>query len=161
MPVPTFAIVHGDVRNHYFPNRIDFSGSTKPTSTTVGQMIDAEAARLSGALAAIDVSASTLSTDAGATYPASYAWCQDTIRLGAAVRVFFALSGAGPVYDAWRADLDARYKDLEDNGHSALGDAPQPAQLGPRSHVSSNDLDRGDLELMSDAIPRFRKSDEM
>lgn len=161
MPVPVFGVTHAAIRSHYFPSRNAFDANSKPTATAVGEMIDAEAARLSGALSAIDVSASTISTDAGSTYPSAYAWCQDTIRLGAAIRVMFAIAGAGSVPDFWVEQLEARYTALAEFGFSVLGDAPRPDQLGPRSHVSEHDLDRGDLDLLSDVIPRFRKSDEM
>lgn len=124
-------------------------------------MIEAEAARLAGALSAIDVSASSISADAGATYPSAYAWCKDTIRLGAAVRVLQAISGAGSVPEFWVSQLEARYRSLAVDGFSALGDAPRPSQLGPRSHVSTHDLSRGDLDLLSDVVPSFRKNDEL
>jgi len=159
MPVSIFSIEHADISAHYFPSRTAFSASTKPTAAAVGEMIEAESARLAGALSAIDVSASTLSTDAGASYPAAYEWCRDTIRLGAAIRVMQAIAGAGAVPEFWVTQLEARYKALADNGFSALGDAPRPSQLGPRSHVSAHDLDRGDLDLLSDVIPPFRKND--
>lgn len=161
MPVSIFSIEHADISAHYFPSRTAFGAGTKPTATAVGEMIDAEAARLAGALAVKGMSASTISTDAGTTYPAAYEWCRDTIRLGAAIRVLFAVSGAGPVYAAWKKDLEARYQLVLDFGHSALGDAPAPSQLSPRSHVSEHGLDRGDLDLLSDVIPAFRKNDVM
>lgn len=163
MPVPVFAQTHTTVHDHFFPSLAAFSGSTKPTSTIVGEMVTAEAARLYGALAAVSVSASTISTDAGTTYPAAYAWCQDTVRLGAAIRVMQAIAGAGAVPKAWTEELEKRYKLLEEKGYLALGDAPSPSESvsGPRSHVTVHDLDTGDEADMSTAEPKFRRDDSL
>lgn len=162
MTVSIFAVTYSKVRAHYFPQLSDFSGSTNPTSTTVGEMIDAEGARLAGALSKVGVSASTVSADAGATYPAAYAWCQDTLRLGAAVRVARAMSGTSAVSERWQTELDGRYEDLLDNGAVALGDAPTTAAAsGPRSHIHRLGLDVGDDADASPLDTKFRRSDQL
>lgn len=162
MAVSVFGITYTGVRNHYFPSLADFGASTKPTATSVTEMIDREAARLTGALSAADVAAATIS-DAPATYPAAYAWCQDTIALGAAIRVMRAISGEGAVPTKWREELESRYATLRKNGAVTLGDAPAPAQLtaGPRTHISNHSLDTGDTDDISDVIPVFRRDDAL
>lgn len=163
MAVATFAVVHGDVQAHYFPQLAAFGAATDPTSTAVGQMISAEAAVLAGRLAAQSVSASVLSADAGATYSNAYAWCQDTIRLGAALRVSWAMAGGNPSAEAWEKELEQRYADLAKHGYVILGDAPEPSEEpnGPRWHVGNHSLDTGEDDDISDAIPRFRRDDEL
>lgn len=162
MPVATFAIAHSDVQAHFFPALSSFGAGTKPTSTAVGQMISAAAARLAAALAIEGVSADAISTDAAATYPVAYARCQSVIRQDAAIRVMEAQVGAGNVPTFWRSEVDAFYEQLSTYGYLALGDAPAPSQLsdGPRWHGGRADLDVGDDEDLSDLVPRFRAQDE-
>jgi len=163
MTVPVFGINAASIRSHYFPSLAAFSVSTKPTDTTVGEMIDREAGRLVGALKAVSVVASTISADAGATYPSAYAWCQDTIAIGAAIRVMRAISGEGAVPSLWREAIEAKYKYLAEKGWVVLGDAPQPSQsvTGPRTHIGNHALDTGDESDISDVVPRFRRSDAL
>lgn len=165
MAISIFGVGHENVHSEYFPSLISFSGSTKPTATTVGTMIEKEAARLLGALAAAGVDGDTISADAGATYPSSYAWCQDTITLGVAIRVMRAIAGDGAVPKYWQETLESRYEMLKESGGVVLGgDAPggsSTGATGPRSHISEHDLDTGDEALISNAVPRFRRSDDL
>lgn len=163
MAVSTFGVTAGDIHDHYFPSAAAFSTSTKPTAATVAVMIQEEGADLSGALAAEGISASALSTDAGATYPNAYAWCQDALRLGAAIRVMTAYAGAGAVPELWKSWLDDKYTALEQRGYLELGDAPAPAQLsdGPRWHGQNHNLDTGDDSALSTLIPKFTMDDKL
>lgn len=160
MALALFGITHSDVRAHFFPSRAAFDGSSKPTSTAVGQMIDAAAAELAGRLAAQSVTASELDSSGE---PNAYAWCQDYVRLGAAIRVMEAMAGAGAVPKFWRDELTAKQTALEKYGSVILGDAPTPSEpsQGPRSHIGNHDLDTGDEDLISDVVPRFRRSDAL
>jgi hypothetical protein len=160
MALSLFGITYSNVRAHFFPSLADFSGSTKPTSTAVGEMIDSAAADLNGRLAAVGVTAADLDSSGE---PAAYAWCKDYVRLASAIRVCEALTGAGQVPKFWREELKAKQDALEKYGHTVLGDAPTPDQLsaGPRSHLTNHDLDTGEETLISDAIPRFRRDDEL
>lgn len=163
MALPTFAVTHSGVHDHYFPGWNVFGAGTVPTSTTVGEMVTAEAGRVFGALLNEGISAATISDDLGVTYPAAYAQCQSAIRLGAAIRVMQAVSGAGAVPEHWRTELEAFYKRLDELGYLALGDAPAPAQNsdGPRWHGQNHDLDTGDDTLLSSLEPKFRRDDEL
>ena len=163
MAIPVFGVTDTEVRAYYFPQLAAFSSSTNPTDVTVDGMIAAEAAKLAGKLSAVSVSATDLDDDSGATYPIAYAWCQDVVRLGAAVRVAWSQAGFGENATSLAAELERRYKELEDSGSVVLGDAPTPSQLpnGPQWHVGNHSLDTGDATDISDAIPRFRRSDEL
>jgi len=167
MALQTFGVTHQKVKAHHFPQlQGDFSASSNPSSATVTEMVEAEAARLDGKLRQKDVDPATAATLDGGNpkYPAAYNWCADTIRLGAAVRVIRAMAGQDPaVAKAWEEELRERYSDLDKWGHATLGDIPAPAQqsMGPRSHLKANSLDTGDETLISDAIPAFRRDDEL
>jgi len=162
MPTPTFGVDAASVQGHYFPSLIAFSGSTKPTSTIVGEMITNAAAELVVRLAAVHVTAATISAGSS-TYPSAYAWCASYTRQGAAVAVMEALAGAGAVPKAWREVQKQRNDDLMKFGYLILGDAPAPSEqyAGPRSHVTHNSLTTDAAEDMSDSTTVFRRSDKL
>ncbi len=154
----TFSVTTGMVRAHYFPTLADFDTSTTPLAATVTEMIAAESAEMIGRLAAAGVVADNLSA---ATTPASFAWCQDTVRLGAAIRAAKAMVGFSGAVEDWEKALAARYELLTTKGYVILGDAPTPADNpnGPVSHISNHHLDTGDEDLISSVIPKFRRDD--
>jgi hypothetical protein len=162
MAVSTFGVTFSTVHAHYFPSLSVFGAATTPLSGTVTEMIEAEAALLAGRLAAEGVAAATISA-ASSTYPNAYAWCSYVVRLGAAIQAHRAMSGDSETIDDWVELLAARYKDLADQGGIILGDAPTPSEdaNGPRTHLVNHDIDTGDTDLISDAIPTFRRSDEL
>lgn len=155
-----FSVTTQMVRSHYFPTLADFSDSTTPTDETVLEMITSESAECIGRLAAAGITATAL--DASTT-PAAYAWCQDTIRLGAAIRAAGGMAGFNKTVGNWQSQRDARYKLLEKLGYLILGDAPAPAQNsnGPQSHIANHSLDTGDDSLISTVIPAFRRDDQL
>lgn len=161
MAVVTFGVTYSDVRAAHFPQlQSDFSPNSKPTAAQVTTFITEEAADLFGRLLQKGVDASAISTGA-ATYPNAYAWCQKTLKLAAAIRVFPAITGQdAKILDRWQKMLDDRFEQLETSGYAALGDAPGPTSsaTGPRSHVVDHNLDTGDDSLMSDVIPKFRRN---
>lgn len=161
MAITVFGVTGAKVAAHHFPQISAFSTASKPTLATVGEMIDDSGARLGGALRAEGVTPSSITS---ADYPEAYAWCAETVRLGAALSALMAMTGQSPeVAKAWEKKLEARYEDLNDRGHLALGDAPAPTEgsNGPRSHISNHSLDTGDASDISDAIPRFRRDDAL
>ena len=163
MAVRTFNTTAAQVREHYFPQLAAFSTSTTPTLATVESMVESEAAVLAGRLAAQSVSAATISDDGGATYPVAHAWCADTVRLGAAARVAWAMAGSNESSDTWSVELARRYGELSTIGYKALCDAPTPTgePNGPRNHRSTHSLTQDASADMSDVVPRFRKSDSL
>lgn len=158
MAIALFGLTHTSVRDHFFPARAAFSASTKPTSSAVGEMIDGAAAELAGLLAAQNITASDLDST---NEPNAYAWCQDFVRLRAAIRVQESIAGAGSVPQFWRDEITNKTTMLEKYGSTLLIDVAQPTAptRGPRSHVTNHDLDTGDEDLISDAVPRFRRDD--
>lgn len=164
MSVPTFGVTAAKIHDHYFPTLAAFSGSTEPTDTTVGEKIEEAAAVLCGLLLRAGGDPSMISTDAGASYPIAYAWCQRWIRLSSACSTYRAIAGAAArLPDEWTAAVDAMTVTLQSLGLKALGDAPVPAEPaeGARTHIKHWSLDTGDSLDVSDAIPPFRKSDKL
>jgi hypothetical protein len=160
MAITTFGVTPNSLRDHHFP-RAAFSAQSSPTATTVGSAIDSAAAELAGYLSSEGVTPSSITAGA---YPAAFAWCAETVRLGAAYRTAQSGTATDPeVAKAWREEYQARLKRLEDYGASALGDAPAPAESsnGPRTHIDHLGLDTGSELDASDAIPVFRRSDSL
>jgi hypothetical protein len=161
MAIATFGVTYSTVRAHHFPQIADFSANSNPTSTTVTQMVSASAAELGGKLRAEGLTPSSLESDASSE---AYAWCAETVRLGAAIRAIKAMTGQDPaVCQAWERVLKERFDTLASLGHLALGDASAPSEQadGPRSHISNHSLDTGDTDDISDVIPVFRRSDAL
>ncbi len=163
MALSIFGVTSSLVRASYFADLADFAGGTTPTSTSVGNMINRAAADLVGRLAAKSVTAATISVDAGSTYPAAFAWCAGYIELGAAIRVAREMYGAGQVPTDWTKELNELRAALEKYGYLILGDAPAPSEQadGPRDWISHHSLDTGEDTDRSEAIPRFRRDDEL
>jgi hypothetical protein len=162
MAISTFGVTYTSVRAHHFPQMAgNFSTASNPTAATVTEMIAGEAAYLTGKLAAEGLTAATIEA---ATSSAAYAWCADAVRLGAAVRAIRAMSGQDPkVAEAWAAELKARYKELSAQGGVVFGDAALPDEdpNGPRDWISAHGLDTGEEADISDAVPRFRRDDQL
>lgn len=162
MSIVTFGVDAGAVKAFHFPQLSSaFSPNSNPTAVTVAAMIESSAAELAGRLADEGSDAGVLFTGATA-YPNAYAWCAETVRLGAAVRVGPAITGANPdVIKLWSEQLKARYKRLEDYGLSELGDAPIPAESsnGPRTHIADYNLYTGNTADISTVEPWFRRGD--
>lgn len=164
MTVSIFGVTHGSVRRHHFGQQTDFSATTSPTSTTVGEKIDAQAARLEGKLRLKGITASAI-TD---TASAAYIWCADTLRLMTAISIQPVALGIDSDEAArWRADLKERLADLEERGADALGDgatadATASEPEGPITHFTENTgIDTGDDDDASDAEPPLRFGDEL
>lgn len=160
MAISVFGVTHGSLRSHHFPHMTgSFTADSQPTATIVGEMIDAAAAELAGKLLAEGVTPSSITS---ASNPNAYAWCADTVRLGAAARVAKSMTGMNAeVAKAWRDEFDARCELLEENGYIVLGDVTVPDEEpnGPRSHIGSHGLDTGDPDDASSVEPRARRSD--
>ncbi len=161
MAIAVFGVTAAKLKAHHFPQLAEFSANSNPTSTTVGEMIEASAVDLAGRLRAEGLTPSAIDA---ATTSESYAWSADAVRLGAAVRAIAGMTGQDPaVRQAWERDLQRKWDDLTSRGYLALGDATAPAELadGPRSHISNHSLDVGDEQDISDVIPVFRRNDHL
>lgn len=140
MALETFGVTPAAVKAHHFPQLSSgFSLSSSPSSVTVTEMIQSEAAELGGALRVEGLDASSLTALAN---PNAYAWCADTIRLGAAIRAGRAMTGVNAdVIKAWDAELQYRYKELDAKSLALLGDASSPAggdANAVRSHITDD-----------------------
>jgi hypothetical protein len=162
MTIYKFGIDAASVRAHHFPQQGPFTTDTSPTAVIVAEMVSDAAADLAGLLTAQSISPSGVEA-LGAT-DAAYAWCAQTVRLDAAIRVLRASTSADPeLAKAWAAQLAARLKSLEALGAAALGSESlqQSATDGPGSHISelSLEVEEGPYEV-SQAIHRLRRDDQ-
>jgi hypothetical protein len=138
MALERFGVTPTQVRNHHLPGVANFSASSNPSAATVQEMIDAEAAELAGKLKVEGLSASAISA---VDNPAAYAWCADTIRLGAAVRAMRAMVGQNPaVVQALVVEVNARYDELDREGLGLLADVTVPLDEANavRSHLAGD-----------------------
>jgi hypothetical protein len=161
MALALFSVTHTTVHDQYFPSLAAFSGSTRPTSTAVGAMVDEAAGVLGARLLSLGSNPVTISVDAGATYPNAYQWCKRFVGLHTAVAAFRAMSGGGKVPEEWTSDLERMLDALDEMGLLALGDAPTPAQdtRGPFDHIKTHGIDVG--TSVSDLVPDFTMDDEL
>lgn len=161
MTVETFGVTADSVRAHHFPHLSAFSASTSPSSTTVGEMITVEAARLTGALFS-----EAIPTSAIVSGTAAYAACQGILRLCAARRCLEAMTGADPALaKRWDAAIDAWFKQLEAEAGTFLGNSSlstlEPSNPdGPTTHIDEYELDvSSDTVDPSPATTPLRKDD--
>ena len=154
MALNVFGVTPDKVRRHHFPTLSGFSASTTPDTDTVTEMIQSEAAELAGRLRAKGADASAITSDDN---PAGYAWCADTIRVGAAARAVRAMPGSNPaVVKALTDEVDIRYQELDDVGLTILGDVAgvETGANAPRSYFRTGEAD-------ADEVARFRMDDEL
>jgi hypothetical protein len=161
MAVETFGVTAAMVQRHYFPTFTTWSGSTIPTTTAVGEMIDAAGGRLTGALLneSIPVGGITAGT-------AAYAACQDVMRMLTARRVLECITGVNPAL-AQRLDQEiaAWFKSFDESGATFLGDddlgsLSESDPDGPTHHIDEYVLPVStDNAEASDATLPFRKDD--
>lgn len=157
----TFGVTAALVRRAYFPHLDEFSASSVPVALRVTEIIADAAADLEGKLSQEDLAASAITDSASA----AYRWCANTLRLASAISALQEMASADPeVVKAWQARLNARYKDLADNGYLALGggvSAPSQQADGPSHHIDEYGLDIDETSDLSDATNPFRKSDDL
>lgn len=152
MALNTFGVTPTQVRDHHVPGVSDFSASSNPKAATVTTMIAAEAAELAGRLKSEGLDASGINA---VDHPAAYAWCADTIRMGAAVRAMRAMAGQNPaVVQALASEVNERYEELDRENLALLADAPAVTnEAGAvRSYIGS---------ATSDILPPFSRDDEL
>lgn len=161
MSIATFGVTADSVRAHHFPHLSPFSSSTSPTSTTVAEKLDVEAARLAGALLgeAIPTSAIVPGTP-------EYAACQGILRLMVARSCLEAMTGANPeLAKRWDGQIEEWFSDLDELGPTFLGNddlgtLEASDADGPTDHIGELGLEVGtDTTDASDAIMPLRKDD--
>lgn len=160
----TFGVTVSSIRRHHFANQSDFSSSSNPTDATVAEMIDDCAGELAGRLTELEIDPSSSAITVGS---APYVQLRNCLRKMVAVRILTdATNQDPPLLARWEKELEAFWTRLEEKGPSALGNeslsssASEPE--GPTTHLDELGIDVGDPATdASDAIPPFRKSDEL
>jgi lysophospholipase L1-like esterase len=160
----TYGVTASDVRKHHFPNSADFSDTSNPTSTTVTEKIADAAGELAGRLLKEDISPATI--DAGGATYAPYVILRKVLRKMVALEIGPAMNEESKRLDRWARELKDFFFQLEEDAATALGDdtltSGSSEASGPTTHIDQYNLDVGDPTTdASDAIPPFRKSDEL
>jgi len=162
MATSTFGVTAESVRRHHFPAFDSFSTTSNPTSVTVGEVIDEEAARLAGWLALEEIDASAI-TDVTS---AAYLQCARIVRLLSATRLVGSMTGLDPeLVRAWRADIADWKKGLDEGGAEFLGGGAASTGTsdpdGPTSHINQFSLTQDTADKMSEVVPRLRRDDAL
>lgn len=162
MAANTFGVTAESVRRHHFPAFDAFSSTSNPTASTVGEVIDEEAARVAGWLALEEVVAASI-TD---TTSSAYKQCARIIRLLAATRLVGSMTGMDPeLVRAWRAEVAEWRKGLDTGGTAFLGDGAVSSSAadpdGPTTHINMNNLTQDTADAMSSVVPRLRRDDKL
>lgn len=152
-----FGVTAASLYARHFPQLSVATTDSNPSLATVLEIIDEQAAALSGYLLAEDIEATGLTVS---NSPA-YLWCRETLRLMAAIQVASVMTQQQvPLLPAWEKQLAARLKDLDERGDVVLGFDSGTLPNGPTHHIDTYNLDIGDpYTEASDVVPPFRKSD--
>lgn len=165
MALYKFGVTAQSVRAHHFPNISDFSADSNPTDTTVTEKIDDCAGELNGRLLKESISAATVDA-AGATY-GPYVVLRAVLRKMVAVAIMPAMTSKDTdLANKWQKELTAFFDRLDDDAATALGDDSLTTDSSdgdaPATHLDEYNIDIGDPATdASDAIPPFRKGDEL
>lgn len=160
MSVNLFDVDPAMIRDDYYPMLGEFASDSQPTADTIERWVSQEAATLEGKLRKESLTGESYTDDESAPW----LWCQKTLSLMVALRPGWPQAAVTPenTLKRWKEDLDARMKDLDENGAVALGEsAATETPNGATSHISQYDLSVGDIGDASDATPPFRKSDQL
>lgn len=161
MSVTTFGVTAATVRSNRFPHLSgNFGTDTAPTSSAVGVFVNRAAARLEGKLLLESITASSITDSASA----AFLWCQETLELMVAIRVAEVATGSdNGLLTVWRAEVEARFKELSVGGAAALGEGATSSASsdpdGPTSHISEYVLTVDESTDMSTTVPRLRRDD--
>ena len=120
------------------------------------------AARLGGKLLLESIIAASI-TDSTSE---AYLWCQETLELMVAIRVAEVATGSdNGLLAVWRAEVEARFKELDVGGAAALGEGATSSASsdpdGPTTHSSENSLTTDEATDMSTTVPRLRRDDQL
>lgn len=160
--ISLFGLNADSVRAHHFPNMDAWTSSSRPSSTTVTEVLNEEAGRLAGYLNAQNIDASSI-TDA--TSPA-YLSCRKQLRMMVALVIARDMTGTAPqLAEKWEENTTAWLDALREKGATALGGGAVASGTsdpdGPTSHFSVYSLAGDDAADMSSTIPALRKDDEL
>lgn len=159
MASSSFGIDAESVRRHHFPNADAFSASSRPSASTVAEVIEEEAASMAGALSMELVDASSITPATSA-----YNTCRRILRMQVAAKLVRLMSGVdSALAQAWDEEVAAWYRKLAAGGASFLGDGAAASGTsdpdGPTWHGS--ELERDSVDDMSSTVPALRKDDRL
>ncbi len=145
-----FGVTPALIRSKYFPHLGGaFTDATVPTLETVQAEIGRKAARLSGILQKEGVDASAV-TDAAS---AAYLMAQDLLLLDVAIGCLEAVPGSAELIAVLEKRLQARHRELDENGWASLGAAePEEEPEGPSSHLDGHTEERADIFRHDDLL---------
>lgn len=160
MASSSFGLDAESVRRHHFPNADAFSSGGRPSSATVAEVIEEEAASMAGALALELVDASTITVASSA-----YAACRKTLRMQVAAKLVRLMSGVdSSIAKSWDDEVARWYEALAEGGASFLGDGATASGTsdpdGPTSHATEVTT-RSSWADASSTTPPLRKDDRL
>lgn len=162
MALNLFGVTAATVARNHFPN-VTFSGSSRPTDTAVGDMINDVAAEVCALLLEKGIPQDQIfAAGPSGAYPVSFQRIQSAIRKGTAVKAAPSVQQKdAQLVQLWSGEYKAFLFAVRTNGYLALGDAPAPAEsdVGPRSHIDNLGLTTTDPNVSPDVIPPFHKDD--
>lgn len=160
--IEDFGVTSEMVRLAHFPHQDAFSTASAVTLETVERFIEQAAAELHGKLLSEGLTASSIAADPTS---ASYAWCQETIAIGAAKRIARSTGGVtSELYQDLRDELKGRFDSLDAGGGAAIGvtESDTPSN-GPLTHINRHSIELADDRDRSDFKTRriFRGNDPL
>jgi hypothetical protein len=155
----SFGLDAESVRRHFFPNADAFSASSRPSSSTVAEVIEEEAAAMAGAL-----SLESISADAIAVASSAYRTCRRILRMQVAAKLIRLMSGVDTeLAKSWDVSVADWYAKVASGGASFLGDgASTPGEAdpdGPTWHGTG--LTQDTQAAQSSTVPALRKDDRL
>ncbi len=150
MAINTYGVTPALVRSTFFGHLGGaFTDATVPTLETVQAEINRKAARLSGILQKEGVDANAVTDTASAPYLMS----QDLLLLDVAIGCYSPLPGSAEMVTVLEKRLQARHKELDENGWASLGAAqPEEEPEGPSSHLDGYTEERTDIFRHDDLL---------
>lgn len=157
-----FGVTAALLYTRHFPQLSAPTTDSNPSLATVEEIIEEQAAALSGYLLAEDIDALSLTV----SNSAAYLWCRETLRLMAAVQVAACMTQQQvPLLPACEKHLAARLTALDENGNLALGGgvaAPAEEPDGPTHFIDHLGLDTSVNDDSASTIDMpFRKDDQL
>lgn len=159
MASSSFGLDAEGVRRHHFSNLDAFSTQSRPSASTVAEIIDEEAAVMAGALALEKIDAGAITINSSA-----YNACRKVLRMQVAAVLARNIPGTDwPLSRSWTSTVDGWYADLAKGGAAFLGDGATASGTsdpdGPTWHGS--ELTRDTTAAMSTTVPMLRKDDRL
>lgn len=156
-----FGVTAASLYARHFPQVAAAVTDSNPSLAAVMEIIDEQAAALSGFLLAEDIDALSLTVS---NSPA-YLWCRETLRLMAAIQVAAVMVQAQvPLLPAWEKQLETRLKNLAEQGYLALGGGVSPPAEqpdGPTHFIDALGLDTSENDEFASGVTMPLRKDDL